>query len=313
MDCFINGKKVDWAKYIASEKMPEKAVEKPLQKSKNRVVFASYEQKEQAFAWMGLPDDPAGAQQATHFESRHNEDCIYLNMPDIYDVMGKRRHAALYLSAAGLLVLHADAPQARQLVSELEAWEGEFPLPGRVQVLFLTRITAGDAEVLADMEEEVLALEERLLAKKNEDYVAQISQLRKRLIALHRYYERLFEALEDMEENENGLLSKAQLKYLHAQTNRAGRLESTVSHLSDYVTQVREAYQNQLDISLNETMKLFTVITAIFLPLTLIAGWYGMNLQMPEYAIAAAYPIVIVVSLVVAVASIWYFRRHKWF
>ncbi len=84
-------------------------------------------------------------------------------------------------------------------------------------------------------------------------------------------------------------------------------------HLLDYVTQVREAYQAEVDLNLNQTMKLFTVLAAVFLPLTLIVGWYGMNFDMPEYHWAWGYPVVIVVSILMVVACILYFKRKKWF
>ena len=73
-----------------------------------------------------------------------------------------------------------------------------------------------------------------------------------------------------------------------------------VLNLRDYVTQVREAYQAQIDINLNKVMKIFTVITSIFLPLTLIVGWYGMNLKMPEYSWVYGYPFVIGLIVVTA-------------
>ena len=91
------------------------------------------------------------------------------------------------------------------------------------------------------------------------------------------------------------------------------RLFQEVLNLRDYVTQVREAYQAQVDINLNHIMKLFTVITAIFLPLSLVAGWYGMNLQMPEYGWQFGYPAIIVISAVVVVGVILYFKKKKWF
>ena len=103
------------------------------------------------------------------------------------------------------------------------------------------------------------------------------------------------------------------LRYYHILTTRIERLSDSVSNLRDYVSQVREAYQAQVDINQNEIMRLFTVITAIFLPLTLIVGWYGMNLQMPEYKWSFSYPVVITVSLAVALFSIIYFKKHKWF
>jgi magnesium transporter len=84
-------------------------------------------------------------------------------------------------------------------------------------------------------------------------------------------------------------------------------------HLRDYVTQVREAYQAQVDISLNHIMKLFTVITAVFLPLTLIAGWYGMNFKhMPELNWVYGYPFAFALSAAVVAVSLIYFRKHRY-
>ena len=59
-------------------------------------------------------------------------------------------------------------------------------------------------------------------------------------------------------------------------------------------------------------MKFFTVVTSIFLPLTLIAGWYGMNLMMSEFKWPYGYPFVIILSVVIVVFMIWLFRRNKW-
>ncbi|MPN50396.1 Cobalt/magnesium transport protein CorA [bioreactor metagenome] len=60
-------------------------------------------------------------------------------------------------------------------------------------------------------------------------------------------------------------------------------------------------------------MKIFTVITAIFLPLTLLVGWYGMNFHMPELQWAYGYPAVIVVSIALMVALILLFKKKDWF
>lgn len=61
-------------------------------------------------------------------------------------------------------------------------------------------------------------------------------------------------------------------------------------------------------------MRAFTVITALFLPLSLIAGWYGMNFtHMPELDWRYGYPAVIVLSALVCVILLVWFRRRKWF
>ena len=91
------------------------------------------------------------------------------------------------------------------------------------------------------------------------------------------------------------------------------RLLEFVVHLQEYEEQVREAYQSQIDIEQNNIMKLFTVITTIFLPLTLLTGWYGMNLVMPEYKWAYGYPVVIAVAVAVVVILMIIFKKRKWF
>ena len=93
---------------------------------------------------------------------------------------------------------------------------------------------------------------------------------------------------------------------------RIDRLYENVRSLRDYLSQVREAYQAQIDIEQNSLMKTFTVITAIFLPLTLLVGWYGMNLRMPEFSWDYGYLFVIALSVAIIVICIMLFKKRKW-
>jgi magnesium transporter len=130
---------------------------------------------------------------------------------------------------------------------------------------------------------------------------------------LKRYYEQLVEITEAIEQNENGLIDKKVQRYFRIIANRADRLYHSVLNLRDYVTQVREAYQAQIDINLNTVMKVFTVITSVFLPLTLIVRWDGMNFSMPEYGWELGYPFVILLSLLTVTGTLVYFKKKKWF
>ena len=94
---------------------------------------------------------------------------------------------------------------------------------------------------------------------------------------------------------------------------RTERRFQNVLNLREYVTQVRESYEAEVDISLNTTMKIFTVVTTIFLPLTLIVGWYGMNFDMPEYDWKHGYLFVTLISAVCILAVIAIFKKKKWF
>lgn len=258
---------------------------------------------------------PVDESAANRFESRQGFDCILLNIPDeTEDIEAPPVNIDLYYSANRILIVHDPMPAVDRLRTRLSTPDMEPPLAfEQVLYTFFNYLTEKDSLYLEGMEEAIAELEDDIAADMREAYLLQISTLRKKLLKKKRYFESLLAALEDMEENENKLLTGEQLRYFHIITNRVERQFHSVLNLRDYVTQVREAYQAQIDISLNKTMKLFTVITAIFLPLTLLVGWYGMNLSMPEYQYAYSYPILIVVSLMIVIGCIAYFKRNKWF
>lgn len=277
----------------------------------------------------------AHAGNGTRFESHNGYDYMSLQVPCLTDPDVSDWNVDIFFAQNRLIFFHDDFPAIHCLLADLENRiadrqptnpapaantlfhlpppPGEL-LPEQVLYLFFAHLTEHDAEALDDMEETITGLEDAMTdAPPPPDTTTRVSQLRKRLLVLKRYYEALFNLLEDLEENWNGLFSKAQLRAFRIQTNRADRLNNAVHNLRDYVTQVRESYQNQLDIKLNQTMNLFTVITAIFLPLTLLAGWYGMNFNMPEYSQPWAYPVLIGVSILTVIVTIALFKRRKWF
>ena len=82
--------------------------------------------------------------------------------------------------------------------------------------------------------------------------------------------------------------------------------------LQEFTVQLRELYLANVQIKQNKVMQFLAIITAIFLPLTLIAGWYGMNfINMPELKVRSAY-FFIGISILVVVGEIIYFKKKKW-
>ena len=91
------------------------------------------------------------------------------------------------------------------------------------------------------------------------------------------------------------------------------RLQDMVNSQRDYTAQLRDLLQAQLEVKQNTIMTVLTVITTIFLPLTLIAGWYGMNfIYMPELSWAYGYPVIIIVSVLIVVGCLYLFKKKKW-
>ena len=96
-------------------------------------------------------------------------------------------------------------------------------------------------------------------------------------------------------------------------TGRAQRLLSATEQEKEYALQLREMHQTQLDMRQNQIMKILTIVTTVFLPLSLIAGWYGMNfVNMPELTARHGYLAVCIVSAVCILVELVIFKWKKW-
>ena len=103
------------------------------------------------------------------------------------------------------------------------------------------------------------------------------------------------------------------LRYFHLFASRVANLRDMASFVRDYAVQLREYYESQMDLRQNRIMTILTVITSIFMPLTLITGWYGMNFRyMPELNMPWAYPAVLGLCVVIVVICLIVFRKKKW-
>ena len=118
---------------------------------------------------------------------------------------------------------------------------------------------------------------------------------------------------QELEENENNFFKQENLRYFKLFLNRMARLHDNSTSLRDYTMQLRDLYKAHIDIKQNRIMTVLTVVTTIFMPLTLIVGWYGMNFRfMPELQWKWGYPVVITISVLIVSGSLWFFKKKKW-
>ena len=176
-------------------------------------------------------------------------------------------------------------------------------------------LVRNDINELDNLEKKILSLEDELLngRKPDKDVLKRIVGYKHRVLKIKRYYNQLAMISETIEENENEMFSEQYVKKFHMISRKIDRLLQDVLHLYECIVQVREVYQAQIDIEQNNVMRIFTVITTIFFPLTLIAGWYGMNLKMPEFSWDLGYLFVIILSVAFVIGSIIVFKIKKWF
>lgn len=244
------------------------------------------------------------------YENRNNMDYISLPLSPNDPGEDTAHQALLLIDKAQLIIICKDTEKILNLLHPLPT--GTSLNTSQLLLHFMEHLILDDHRLLEDIEEDIAELENSLLLGKK-DNVEEIINLRKQLLGWKRYYEGMLWILDDILENENGLLDETALRQFRVHANRVDRLFHDVLNLQDYVTQVRESYQAEMDLRLNNIMKTFTVITAIFLPLTLLAGWYGMNLKMPEYSWAIGYPLVASLAVIIVILCIIFFKKNKWF
>ena len=236
---------------------------------------------------------------------------------DWYDVHGSRTQDSqmlLYLDREDLFFFCEDQAaedKANAIFREVTAGG---PLDNQ-QLLyrFFVRLIHGDMSHLEQLEADISEGETAILSGTHREDMDRIVQWRRELLRLKRYYEQLDTIFDEVCDNDNGLLAEDILRRLAVLGRRTDRYLQKVCSLQELVAQLREAYQSQLSIQQNELMKLFTVVTVIFLPLSLLAGWYGMNfVGMPELRWRYGYPAVIALSVLIVAWLLWYFRKNKW-
>lgn len=219
----------------------------------------------------------------------------------------------IYLDREDLFFFCEDDETADR-VQTLMGPEEETQSNGMQLYRFFARLMRDDRQYLEKLEEEITDTENQVLAGSQRTYLDKIIDWRKELLGMKQYYDQLSVIFDELEANDNDLLPNSVVRRVSILGNRAYRLSNGVINLREYVAQMREAYQSQLSIQQNELMKVFTVVAAVFMPLTLLVGWYGMNFKnMPELNWAYGYPAVIGISVLLCIGMIWYFRKKKWF
>jgi len=178
---------------------------------------------------------------------------------------------------------------------------------------FLEQIVSRDLPIMERYETELDAIEDAILSGEESAGLVRVNEIRSAVRELQVHYEQLIDMTQELEENENGFFREENLRYLHLFMNRMQRLHDAAASLRDHTMQVRDLYHGQLEVRQNHIMTLLTVVTTIFMPLTLVAGWYGMNFRyMPELEWRWGYVAVIAVCAVIVIVSLIFFKKKKW-
>ncbi len=240
-----------------------------------------------------------------------------LHLLDLNHIHHPRKRAAFFLKPHLFLFVAIDSECviSEDMFCKMAERVGGKLTVERALSYVLMHLIGGSNDILQRHEQRIIEAEKEILNDHVEKQMnQQIFEMKNGLMIRKAYYEELIDFAETVLDDENSLFSDEEnFRYLKVFIDKAKRLSDSTQLLCDNLMHVREMYQAAMDYRLNNIMKVFTVVTTIFLPLSLIAGWYGMNFDMPEFTWQYGYPAVVLISVAVVAFCIWFFRRKKFF
>ena len=235
------------------------------------------------------------------------------SIPHRDDLSAEDSKFAFVLDEKGIVFIDDSGKASELIESIIKVKKWKFPSLERFIYDFLDQIVIDDLRLMEKYERELDRMEKKMMEGDDDFPSVRLNDIRSDIRDLRIHYEQLMDLGQELEENENNFFKLENLRYFRLFLNRMARLHDTSTSLREYTMQLRDQYKAHLDIKQNRIMTVLTVVTTIFMPLTLIVGWYGMNFRyMPELEWKWGYPVIIAVSLMIAVSSLLFFKKKKW-
>ncbi|TRT43526.1 MAG: magnesium/cobalt transporter CorA [Microcystis aeruginosa Ma_QC_C_20070703_M131] len=180
--------------------------------------------------------------------------------------------------------------------------------------LLLDTIIDGYFPVVEHYEDRIEALEDMIISNPDRDTMQEIYDVRRELLALRRLIWPMRNVLHLLMRDHHGIVSDEVQIYFRDSYDHVIQILEIIEAYRELAASLMDVYMSTMGNKLNEIMKFLTVISTIFIPLTFIAGVYGMNFDnMPELKGEWSYFLVWLVMLAVAGGLIFYFWRKGWF
>ena len=167
--------------------------------------------------------------------------------------------------------------------------------------------------ILEKLEDRIELVEDDLLTNPTPKTLQDIHSLKSEMIFLRKSIWPLREVVSRLERRESTLIQESTAIYLKDIYDHTIQIIDSIETFRDMLSGMLDIYLSTISNKMNEVMKVLTIIATIFIPLTFIAGIYGMNfLYMPELGWHWGYPVVWIVMITIALSMVVYFRRKKW-
>ena len=167
--------------------------------------------------------------------------------------------------------------------------------------------------ILEKLGEKIEFLEDELVTRPTPETLQIIHHLKREMIYLRKAVWPLREVIGSLERGEPPLVKETIRVYLRDVYDHTIQVIDTIETFRDMVSGMLDIYLSSISNRLNAVMKVLTIIATIFMPLTFLAGIYGMNFKyMPELEWRWSYPVVWLIMVGIGVSMLLYFRKKKW-
>lgn len=178
----------------------------------------------------------------------------------------------------------------------------------------LDAIVDGYFDVLEVLGDRIDSVEEAIMISASKEDIHKIREIKKSLLYIHKYIWPLREVTSWLGKDSSEIISPGTEFYIKDVYDHIIQIIDTTETYRELLAGLMDLHLSNVSYRMNEVMKVLTIISTIFIPLTFIAGVYGMNFQyMPELYSEWGYPLTWLVMVMIAAGMIRYFKKKNWF
>jgi magnesium transporter len=167
--------------------------------------------------------------------------------------------------------------------------------------------------ILENIGETLEALEDQVLENPDKSIPFKIQNLKKDILLLRKTLWPLREAINNLNKQDTELFADSMNPFLQDLYDHTIQVVDTLETFRETAIGILDLYQSIISNRMNEVMKVLTIVASIFIPLTFIAGIYGMNFEnIPELKWPFGYYLIITFMIILGVSLVIFFRKRKW-
>jgi len=164
------------------------------------------------------------------------------------------------------------------------------------------------------LEEQIEIVEENLISDPKSETLQTIYDLKRKTIDIRKLIWPMRELVYKLQREDTKLIKDNLQIYLRDIYDHIFRITDLLESYRDILFGMLDMYLSSISYKMNDIMKVLTIISTVFIPLSFLAGFYGMNFQyMPEFTNPFAYPVLIIFMIGIALVMLYFFKRKKWF